>query len=191
MRCVTRFTRRKLCLTRREWSCCVWKHRIQMEPQPERHRHHLARRLHHSREIFEPNRASISARCRIAQSSARSVFHETIKKAQPKWRLVLATAIKHGVAAPAFSASLAYFDSYRAARLPANLLQAQRDFFGAHTYERIDKPGDVSHRLGRGRGKTSRRNLPNQRRPSPITRGSNAKGRRAAPTRIAQRDVPT
>ena len=45
------------------------------------------------------------------------------------------------VAAPAFSASLAYFDSYRSARLPANLLQAQRDFFGAHTYERIDKPG--------------------------------------------------
>jgi 6-phosphogluconate dehydrogenase len=68
-------------------------------------------------------------------------FTRAIKKAQPKWRLVLATAIKHGVATPAFSASLAYFDSYRSARLPANLLQAQRDFFGAHTYERIDKPG--------------------------------------------------
>jgi 6-phosphogluconate dehydrogenase len=68
-------------------------------------------------------------------------FTRAIKKAQPKWRLVLAIAIKHGVATPAFSASLAYFDSYRSARLPANLLQAQRDFFGAHTYERIDKPG--------------------------------------------------
>jgi 6-phosphogluconate dehydrogenase len=68
-------------------------------------------------------------------------FTRAIRKAQPKWRLVLSTAIKHGVAAPAFSASLAYFDSYRSARLPANLLQAQRDFFGAHTYERIDKPG--------------------------------------------------
>src|SRR6266403_1075842 len=68
-------------------------------------------------------------------------FTRAIKKAQPKWRLGLATAIKHGVATPAFSASLAYFDSYRSARLPANLLQAQRDFFGAHTYERIDKPG--------------------------------------------------
>ncbi len=45
------------------------------------------------------------------------------------------------MAVPAFSAALAYFDSYRSARLPANLLQAQRDFFGAHTYERIDKPG--------------------------------------------------
>jgi 6-phosphogluconate dehydrogenase len=68
-------------------------------------------------------------------------FTRAIRKAQPKWRLVLSTAIKHGVAAPAFSASLAYFDSYRSARLPANLLQAQRDFFGAHTYERVDKPG--------------------------------------------------
>src|SRR6059036_543991 len=68
-------------------------------------------------------------------------FTRAIKKAQPKWRLVVATAIKHGVAVPAFSASLAYFDSYRSARLPANLLQAQRDFFGAHTYERVDKPG--------------------------------------------------
>jgi 6-phosphogluconate dehydrogenase len=68
-------------------------------------------------------------------------FTRAIRKAQPKWRLVLSTAIKHGVATPAFSASLAYFDSYRSARLPANLLQAQRDFFGAHTYERIDKPG--------------------------------------------------
>src|SRR2546425_5782011 len=68
-------------------------------------------------------------------------FTRAIKKAQPKWRLVLSTGIKHGVAVPAFSASLAYFDSYRQARLPANLLQAQRDFFGAHTYERIDKPG--------------------------------------------------
>jgi 6-phosphogluconate dehydrogenase len=68
-------------------------------------------------------------------------FTRIIKKAQRNWRVAVSTAIKHGVAVPAFSASLAYFDSYRFARLPANLLQAQRDFFGAHTYERIDKPG--------------------------------------------------
>src|SRR5436190_1835866 len=68
-------------------------------------------------------------------------FTKIIKKAQRNWRVAVSTAIKHGVAVPAFSASLAYFDSYRQARLPANLLQAQRDFFGAHTYERIDKPG--------------------------------------------------
>ena len=68
-------------------------------------------------------------------------FTRAIKKAQPKWRLVVSTAIKFGIPVPAFSASLAYYDSYRSSRLPANLLQAQRDFFGAHTYERIDKPG--------------------------------------------------
>jgi 6-phosphogluconate dehydrogenase len=68
-------------------------------------------------------------------------FTRIIKKAQRNWRVAVSVAIKHGVAVPAFSASLAYFDSYRSARLPANLLQAQRDFFGAHTYERIDKPG--------------------------------------------------
>ncbi len=68
-------------------------------------------------------------------------FTKIIRKAQRNWRVAVLTAIKHGVAVPAFSASLAYFDSYRQARLPANLLQAQRDFFGAHTYERIDKPG--------------------------------------------------
>jgi 6-phosphogluconate dehydrogenase len=53
---------------------------------------------------------------------------------------VVALAVSHGIAVPALSASLAYYDSYRCARLPANLLQAQRDFFGAHTYERIDRP---------------------------------------------------
>jgi 6-phosphogluconate dehydrogenase len=68
-------------------------------------------------------------------------FTKIIKKTQRNWRVAISTAIKFGVAVPASSASLAYFDSYRSARLPANLLQAQRDFFGAHTYERIDKPG--------------------------------------------------
>jgi len=68
-------------------------------------------------------------------------FTRILRKTQRNWRLAVSTAIKHGVAVPAFSASLAYFDSYRSARLPANLLQAQRDFFGAHTYERIGKPG--------------------------------------------------
>ncbi|MGI9087520.1 MAG: NADP-dependent phosphogluconate dehydrogenase, partial [Chthoniobacterales bacterium] len=68
-------------------------------------------------------------------------FTEIIAKTQDNWRVAVAEAIKRGVAVPAFSASLAYFDSYRSARLPSNLLQAQRDFFGAHTYERVDKPG--------------------------------------------------
>ncbi len=70
-----------------------------------------------------------------------SYFTGIIEKTQDNWRVAVSTAAEHGVAVPAFSASLAYFDSYRQARLPSNLLQAQRDFFGAHTYERVDKPG--------------------------------------------------
>jgi 6-phosphogluconate dehydrogenase len=67
-------------------------------------------------------------------------FNKTFKKAQANWRKVIALAAECGVPAPTFSASLAYYDGYRSARLPANLLQAQRDYFGAHTYERIDQP---------------------------------------------------
>ena len=70
-----------------------------------------------------------------------SYFCDIIKDTQHNWRIAVSTAVQHGVAVPAFSASLAYFDSYRSARLPSNLLQAQRDFFGAHTYERVDKAG--------------------------------------------------
>ncbi|NWF69995.1 MAG: decarboxylating NADP(+)-dependent phosphogluconate dehydrogenase [Chloroflexi bacterium] len=68
-------------------------------------------------------------------------FRDTIQAYQGDWRHVVTEAIKVGVPAPAFSASLAYYDSYRSARLPANLIQAQRDFFGAHTFERTDRPG--------------------------------------------------
>jgi 6-phosphogluconate dehydrogenase len=67
-------------------------------------------------------------------------FEAVLNRTQSNWRDVVALAVQHGIAVPAMSASLAYYDSYRCARLPANLLQAQRDFFGAHTYERIDKP---------------------------------------------------
>src|SRR2546421_7934718 len=70
-----------------------------------------------------------------------SYFTDIIAKTQDNWRVAVSVAAERGVAVPAFSASLAYFDSYRSARLPSNLLQAQRDFFGAHTYERVDKPG--------------------------------------------------
>lgn len=68
-------------------------------------------------------------------------FSQAIEHAQPAWRHVVATAFELGIAVPAFSTALTYFDGYRTARLPANLLQAQRDYFGAHTYERVDKPG--------------------------------------------------
>jgi 6-phosphogluconate dehydrogenase len=67
-------------------------------------------------------------------------FNKTVQKAQENWRKVVALAAECGVAAPTFASALAYYDSYRSARLPANLLQAQRDYFGAHTYERTDQP---------------------------------------------------
>jgi len=67
-------------------------------------------------------------------------FNSTVKKAQANWRKVVSLAAECGVAAPTFSSALAYYDGYRSARLPANLLQAQRDYFGAHTYERTDQP---------------------------------------------------
>ena len=67
-------------------------------------------------------------------------FKDVLNRTQQPWRDVVALAVQHGIPVPAFSASLAYYDSLRSARLSANLLQAQRDFFGAHTYERIDKP---------------------------------------------------
>jgi len=73
-------------------------------------------------------------------------FSQLLHTTQSNWRKALQLAIAHGVAAPAFSSALAYYDSYRSARLPANLLQAQRDYFGAHTYERVDKPaGQAFH----------------------------------------------
>ena len=67
-------------------------------------------------------------------------FSEAIHKAQTSWRKVVALAATHGVSIPTFSSALSYFDGYRTSRLPQNLLQAQRDYFGAHTYERIDEP---------------------------------------------------
>ncbi|MEX0676612.1 MAG: decarboxylating NADP(+)-dependent phosphogluconate dehydrogenase [Pirellulales bacterium] len=68
-------------------------------------------------------------------------FRAGVDKAQPAWRRVVCTAVQMGIPVPAFAAALSYYDGYRQARLPANLLQAQRDYFGAHTYERTDKPG--------------------------------------------------
>lgn len=68
-------------------------------------------------------------------------FRGKIEACQDNWRLVVSEATRLGIPIPAFSSALAYYDSYRRARLPANLIQAQRDFFGAHTYQRVDKEG--------------------------------------------------
>jgi len=83
-------------------------------------------------------------------------FRGEIKRSQKGWRNIVATAAKKGIPAPAFSTALAFYDQYRSAVLPANLLQAQRDYFGAHTYERVDKPrGEFFHTNWTGRGGTT------------------------------------
>jgi 6-phosphogluconate dehydrogenase len=80
-------------------------------------------------------------------------FSGALNKYQPSWRKALTHAIELGIPTPAFSTALAFYDGYRTARLPANLLQAQRDFFGAHTYERVDKPrGKFFHTNWTGHG---------------------------------------
>ncbi len=86
-------------------------------------------------------------------------FRDIITKTQANWRTALQAAIEYGVAAPAFSSALAYYDSYRSARLPANLLQAQRDYFGSHTYERTDKPG-IFHTDWIGTGEETKLSAP-------------------------------
>ena len=83
-------------------------------------------------------------------------FYGEIKNAQKGWRNVVATAARRGIPVPAFSTALAFYDQYRSAVLPANLLQAQRDYFGAHTYERIDQPrGQFFHTNWTGKGGTT------------------------------------
>lgn len=80
-------------------------------------------------------------------------FAGVIKRCVPAWRTIVSTAVQAGVPVPAMSAALGYFDGYITANLPANLLQAQRDYFGAHTYERVDRPrGEFYHTNWTGEG---------------------------------------
>ena len=83
-------------------------------------------------------------------------FRKAIKDSQRSWRKVVALAARKGIPVPAFSTALAFYDSYRSERLPANLLQAQRDYFGAHSYERVDQPrGQFFHTNWTGKGGTT------------------------------------
>ena len=80
-------------------------------------------------------------------------FKREVEQAQAGWRRVVSTAVELGIPVPAYSSALAFYDGYRSARLPANLIQAQRDYFGAHTYERVDRPrGQFFHTNWTGRG---------------------------------------
>jgi 6-phosphogluconate dehydrogenase len=83
-------------------------------------------------------------------------FAAEVERAQPGWRRVCAAGVTQGIPLPAMTSALAYYDGYRNGRLPANLLQAQRDYFGAHTYERVDRPrGQFFHTNWTGRGGTT------------------------------------
>ena len=79
-------------------------------------------------------------------------FRDAIHGAQSAWREVVATAVRLGVPTPCFSTALAFYDGFRSERLPANLLQAQRDYFGAHTYELLSEPGRFVHTNWTGTG---------------------------------------
>ena len=88
---------------------------------------------------------------RLANLLLDPYFKKTVKKAQKNWRKVIALAVKHGIPVPTLGSALSYFDSYRTENLPQNLLQGQRDFFGAHTYGRTDAdPGARFHTLWSG-----------------------------------------
>src|SRR5215207_5631228 len=98
------------------------------------------------KEAFDKNK-------RLSNLLLDQFFKKAIRDSQRSWRNVVATAAKKGIPVPAFSTALAFYDAYRSERLPANLLQAQRDYFGAHTYERLDKPrGQFFHTNWTGRG---------------------------------------
>ena len=79
-------------------------------------------------------------------------FRGVVESSQSSWRFVASQAVLLGIPIPAIGTALSFFDGYRMARLPANLLQAQRDFFGAHTYELLDAPGKWIHTNWTGRG---------------------------------------
>jgi 6-phosphogluconate dehydrogenase len=98
-------------------------------------------------------KAAFDADAQLANLLLDPFFSKALEKAQDGWRRVAATAIQLGIPLPAIGSALAYYDGYRSKRLPANLLQAQRDYFGAHTYERIDRPrGEFFHTNWTGHG---------------------------------------
>ena len=125
-----------------------------MESELRRHRADVARRLHHP----QPRSSARSRRLRqepeADEPAARPLLQQDDRTStRPPGAASIVSAIEAGVPMPAFTTALAFYDGYRSERLPANLLQAQRDYFGAHTYERIDKPrGEFFHTNWTGRG---------------------------------------
>ena len=124
--------------------------RVRLGHRPRRDGADLARRLHHPGPLPEPHHRGLRARpssCRCCWPTTSSSTSST--DCLEAWRRVVAGAAQNGIPTPAFSSSLAYYDGVRADRLPAALIQGLRDFFGAHTYRRIDDDGHLPHRVGR------------------------------------------
>ncbi len=107
-------------------------------------------------QFLDKIKAAFDKKPNLANLLLDDYFKSAIERNQTSWRKVVTTAVELGIPVPAFSSALAYYDSYRSARLSANLLQAQRDYFGAHTYERVDRPrGEFFHTNWTGRGGTT------------------------------------
>jgi 6-phosphogluconate dehydrogenase len=104
-------------------------------------------------QFLDDIKAAYDKKPKLANLLMDAFFKKTMAKSQKSWRNVIKTAIDLGIPVPSMSSALAYYDSYRSERLPANMLQAQRDYFGAHMYERTDKPrGEFFHTDWTGRG---------------------------------------
>ena len=124
-----------------------------VESQLRRHRAHVARRLHHPQPVPRQDQGSLRQESVAPQPAARRFLQPDAEQIPGLLARRIIRAIEYGVPTPAFSTALSFYDGYRTARLPANLLQAQRDFFGAHTYERVDQPrGKFFHTNWTGRG---------------------------------------
>ncbi len=107
-------------------------------------------------QFLERIKEAFDARPDLANLLLAPYFRDAIDRCQDAWRRVVALAVTNGIPVPAFGSALAYYDGYRSERLPANILQAQRDYFGAHTYERVDKPrGEFFHTNWTGAGGTT------------------------------------
>ena len=130
--------------------------RARLGAELRRHRPDVARGLHHPGPVPRPHQGGFRRRPPTGQPAPLPYFAAAIASSQESWRRVVATAVRLGVPVPAFGSALAYYDSYRSEKLSANLLQAQRDYFGAHTYERVDRPrGQFFHTNWTGRGGTT------------------------------------
>ena len=100
----------------------------------------VAWRMYYSQPFPRRHQKGLRQKTRFDQLASQRILYQSRHRYQAAWRRAIIHGVKGGVPTPAFSTALAFYDGYRTGRLPANLLQAQRDFFGAHTYERIDQP---------------------------------------------------